>query len=393
MDLRIGIIGFGMRGTELTREAHRPGSGSHVAAVCEVSERGRAAAASAYPDALITADLDELLAHDLDAAMVFTPDDMHARTVIPALDAGLAVFSEKPLATSIADCDAILEAAHRNKSRLYVGHNMRHMPVVTLMRDIIARGTIGEVKAVWCRHFVGHGGDYYFKDWHAERSKSVGMLLQKGAHDIDVIHWLAGRYTTQVQAMGELAVYGDVTDRRDRSGELMGDWFSVDNWPPTAQTGLNPVIDIEDISQVNMRLGGGVLASYEQCHFTPDYWRNYTVIGTHGRLENFGDESGSEVGVWTHRLRGSGSPDETHVVPDAAGGHGGADALMIEEFLRFAREGGPTTTSPVAARNAVATGVVATQSLRGRGETLAIPPIDADIAAYFDADHSVRTAP
>ncbi|GAB2529304.1 Gfo/Idh/MocA family protein [Paramicrobacterium agarici] len=392
MDLTIGIIGYGMRGTELARAAHRPGAGSRIAAVCEVSERGRQAAASAYPEAFVTSDLDELLAHDLDAAMVFTPDDVHARTAIPALEAGLAVFSEKPLATSIADCDAILAAAHRSGSRLYVGHNMRHMPVITLMRDIIARGTIGNVKAVWCRHFVGHGGDYYFKDWHAERDKSVGMLLQKGAHDIDVIHWLAGAYSTQVQALGELSVYGDISDRRDRSGELMGDWFSLDNWPPTEQTGLNPVIDIEDISQVNMRLAGGILASYEQCHFTPDYWRNYTVIGTRGRLENFGDESGSEVGVWTHRLRGSGAPDETHVVAEAGGSHGGADELMIAEFVRFARDGGPTLTSPVAARNAVATGVVATQSLRGRGETLAIPPVDAEIAAYFDADQTAPAA-
>ncbi|WP_437583455.1 Gfo/Idh/MocA family protein [Paramicrobacterium sp. CJ85] len=391
MDLRIGIIGHGMRAS-LAREAHRPGEGSRVVAVCDVTERGRVAAASRYPDATITADLDELLSLDLDVAMVFTPDDVHARTAIPALEAGLTVFSEKPLATSIADCDAILAAAYRTGSRLYVGHNMRHMPVITLMRDIISRGTIGEVKAVWCRHFVGHGGDYYFKDWHAERDKSVGMLLQKGAHDIDVIHWLAGRYSQQVQAMGELSVYGDITDRRDRSGELMGDWFSLDNWPPTEQTGLNPVIDIEDISQVNMRLGDGVLASYEQCHFTPDYWRNYTVIGTHGRLENFGDESGSEVGVWTHRLRTSGSPDETHIVPEAEGGHGGADALMVAEFLRFAREGGETTTSPVAARNAVATGVIATQSLRGAGETLAIPPVDAAVAAYFDAGQPSRQA-
>ena len=54
------------------------------------------------------------------------------------------------------------------------------------------RGHIGEVKAGWCRHFVGWGGDFYFKDWHADRTKSTGLLLQKGAHDIDVLHWLCG---------------------------------------------------------------------------------------------------------------------------------------------------------------------------------------------------------
>ncbi|RAG62264.1 gfo/Idh/MocA family oxidoreductase, partial [Burkholderia multivorans] len=83
---------------------------------------------------------------------------------------------EKPLATTIEDADAILTAAARNRARLYVGHNMRHMPAMRTMKDIIDSGRIGEVKAVWCRHFVGHGGDYYFKDWHADRRKSTGLL-------------------------------------------------------------------------------------------------------------------------------------------------------------------------------------------------------------------------
>ena len=79
--------------------------------------------------------------------MVLTPDDQHAAVAIPALEAGVAVFCEKPLATRSDDCDRILEAAHRTGSRLYVGHNMRHMPVITLMRRLIQEGRIGEVKA------------------------------------------------------------------------------------------------------------------------------------------------------------------------------------------------------------------------------------------------------
>lgn len=56
------------------------------------------------------------------------------------------------------------------------------------MKELIDAGAIGEVKTIWCRHFVGNGGDYYFKDWHAERKNTTSLLLQKGAHDIDVIH-------------------------------------------------------------------------------------------------------------------------------------------------------------------------------------------------------------
>lgn len=258
------------------------------------------------------------------------------------------------------------------------------MPVTTLMKRLIDEGAIGEVKAVWCRHFVGHGGDYYFKDWHADRSRTTGLLLQKGAHDLDVIHWLTDSYTRSVAAMGDNVVYGAIEDRRDRSNERMGEWFSLENWPPTELTGLHPVIDVEDLSQVSMRLANGVLATYEQCHFTPDYWRNYTVIGTHGRIENFGDETGGKVGLWDHRHRGYAPPDREFAIPAEEGSHGGADSLLVTEFLRFAREGGSTSTNPVAAREAVATGVLATRSLRGDGSALAVPELPAELVDYFE---------
>ena len=57
-----------------------------------------------------------------------------------------------------------------------------------------------------------------------------------------------------------------------------------------------------------MQLDNGVFASYQQCHYTPDYWRNYTVIGTEGRLENFGDDSDGVVNVWTRRHSGFADP-------------------------------------------------------------------------------------
>lgn len=381
-NLSIGLIGYGQR-ARLARELARDGAAT-VVAVQDVSARGRTAAQDEYPDALITDDLDELLACDLDAVMIFTPDDMHAEPAIRALQAGLAVFCEKPLAITVDDADRMLTTAYETGSRLYIGHNMRHMPVITLMRDLIEQGRIGRVKAIWCRHFVGHGGDYYFKDWHADRSRTTSLLLQKGAHDIDVIHWLAGGYTRTVAAMGDNVVYSEIDDRQDRSDQRMGDWFSVDNWPPTSLTGLNPVIDVEDISQVNMRLDNGVFASYEQCHFTPDYWRNYTIIGDAGRIENFGDDAGEQVGLWNRRHRGWSAPDEVFEIPEGTGTHGGADSLLVAEFLRFVREGGRTDTSPVAAREAVATGILATQSLRADGSALPVPPLPDEIVAYFD---------
>ncbi|MFE4873737.1 Gfo/Idh/MocA family oxidoreductase, partial [Streptomyces sp. NPDC056682] len=327
-------------------------------------------------------------APDLDAVLVLTPDHTHADLACAALLAGKPAFVEKPLDITVERCDEILHTARDTGTRLYVGHNMRHMPVVRMMRDLIGRGAIGTVKTVWVRHFVGYGGDWYFKDWHAERQYTTGLLLQKAAHDIDVLHWLSGGYTRDVQAMGDLMVYGGNPHRRAPGEPKTDDWYTEDgHWPPHTQRALNPVIDIEDVSLLNMRLDNGVLASYQQCHFTPDYWRNYTVIGDAGRLENFGDGPGGQVKVWnSRRSEYRAEPDETYEIPKAEDdhGHGGADPLIIDEFLRFVREGGVTDTSPVAARMAVAAGYQATSSLRAGGTPREVPRLDPELVAYFE---------
>ncbi|WP_125263819.1 Gfo/Idh/MocA family protein [Streptomyces alboflavus] len=394
-DLRLGVLGYGLRGS-LARTAHRPGAGSRVTALADHDPAARTAAALAFPGARIAADHRKVTEDpDVDALMILTPDHTHTELACEALRAGKPVCVEKPLAIDVEGCDAILRAAYESGTRLYVGHNMRHMPVVRLMRDIVARGDIGTVKTVWVRHFVGYGGDWYFKDWHAERRYTTGLLLQKAAHDIDVLHWLAGGFTQRVQALGDLMVYGDNPHRRAPGEPKADDWYTEDgHWPPDTQRALNPVIDVEDVSLVNMRLDNGVLAAYQQCHFTPDYWRNYTVIGDAGRLENFGDGPGGVVRVWNsgrspHRERG----DAEYPVPDAenaedTAGHGGADPLLVDEFVRFARDGGVTDTSPVAARMAVAAGVRATESLRDGGAPRTVPELAPELVAYFDRGQS-----
>jgi len=382
--LRVGIVGVGARGS-LGLKVEASGLGRIVAAA-DPSASGRQRALDLFgPDITLAGDHRDLIASQpkLDAVVVTSPDDTHADVAVDFLQAGIPVYLEKPVATLADDADRVLQAAADTGTKLYVGHNMRHMAVVRLMRDIIARGEIGDVKAVWCRHFVGNGGDYYFKDWHADRKHSTGLLLQKGAHDIDIIHWLAGGYTKNVVAMGDLAVYGDVADRRDNSQQLMTDWFSMENWPPLSQRGLNPVIDVEDISIVAMTLDNGVLASYEQCHFTPDYWRNYTVIGTEGRLENFGDGNGGVVRVWNRRTGYSADADQSYPIIEDGQGHGDADLLTVTEFLRFVIHGEATQTSPVAARNAVMTAIAATESLRHGAQPHTVAPVSEDLLRYF----------
>jgi predicted dehydrogenase len=385
-DLRIGIIGLGVR-SEIAVYAHRPGAGSRIVAACDIDLHRLARARDIDSGIRLVRDYQDLLDGSLDAVFVLTPDYTHEPIATATLEAGIPTFVEKPLATTVESCDRILATAQRHGTPLYVGHNMRHAPAVLTMQDLIERGAIGEVRAIWCRHFVGHGGDYYFRDWHADRRHTTSLLLQKGVHDLDIIHWLAGAYTARVNALGGLVVYGAVTDRENRPGQLMTDWFDPErNWPPSTLRGLNPVIDVEDLSMVNLALRNGVLASYQQCHFTPDYWRNYTVIGTAGRLENFGDvDEGAIVKVWNRRSGYREQADLTLAVPYREGGHGGADRSVVEEFLRLVAEGVPTITSPVAARYAVATAWAATQSLRTDGMPVDVPTLEPSVASHFDS--------
>ncbi len=375
MDIRIGVIGAGRRGW-LAERAHRPDAGARVVACCDLQDPVLAECRVRYGDGVLTTqDYRVLLDQDLDAVFVTTPDYCHEEHAVAALATGRAVYLEKPMAISVAGCDRILAAAKASGAKLYLGHNMRHMPFILTMRERLRAGAIGEVKAIWCRHFVGHGGDYYFKDWHAERRHSNGLLLQKGCHDIDVIHWLSGAYSRRVHAMGDLLVYGAVQDRQVPGGPrpVIED---ISTWPPAAQTLLNPVVDVEDISLMTMQLDNGVLASYQQCHFTPDYWRNYTIIGTAGRMENFGDvDAGTVIKIWNTRAIGyRDEPDEIIPVSVETGDHGGADARIVDEFLAFVRDEAPASTTPLDARQSVAAACAATESLRNGGRPVDVAP-------------------
>jgi predicted dehydrogenase len=385
---RVAVIGVGAR-SAIAHHVSDALPGARVVATVDPTPEGRSRSATMFPGIPTFANLGALFeALVVDAAIVTTPDHTHADLATALLSRGVAVYLEKPLATSVEDADRVLTAAADTGTPLYVGHNFRHAGVVRRMKEIIDRGDIGEVKTVWVRHFVGNGGDYYFKDWHADRANTHTLLLQKASHDIDVVHYLAGSYTRRVVGMGDLLVYGDVTDRRERRGETMPDWFSFDNWPPAAQTGLNPVVDVEDVSMMLMTLDSGVLASYEQCHFTPDYWRNYTVIGTEGRLENIGDTAGGTVKVWNRRHEWAQAGDAEYPIEGVASGHDDADLATMREFLEHLVHGTPVVVTPLAARAAVAAGDLAARSIRDGSRPFDVPPLPARVVAHFASMHA-----
>ncbi len=383
-ELCIGVIGVGGRGG-VAHNAHKPREGSRIVAAYDVNPKAFRSFNGLCKDEIPpAASVEQLLARaDVDAVFILTPDYLHEEHAAAALEAGKAVFLEKPMAVTIEGCDRILETAYRTKSKLYLGHNMRHFPVILKMKEVIDSGIIGEIQLVWCRHFINYGGDAYFKDWHSEQKYSYSLLLQKAAHDIDVIHWLCGAYTSSIVGMGKLSVY-DKCAKRDAC-ERGNATICDENWPPLAQQGMSPEINVEDSNMIMMQLANGIQASYTQCHYTPDSCRNYTFIGTRGRMENVGDTGDAKVVVYTGRTPATVPvPDIVYNMKPVAGTHGGADPAMVDEFVRFVRDGIPAKTCPVAARYAVAAGYMGAMSARNGSNARAIPELSQELLDYFE---------
>jgi predicted dehydrogenase len=385
--LRLAIIGASGRG-RLADLGHQPEAGSVVVAGADIDAANLESFAERYrqrqhPVNTYT-DYREMLARERpDGVFVTSPDFCHEEHACHALAAGIPVYLEKPMAITIEGCDRILRTAHDNRVKLMLGHNMRYMSFTRKLKALIEGGAIGSVRTIWCRHFISYGGDAYFRDWHADRRTATSLLLQKGAHDIDVIHWLAGQRTIRAVGMGQLGLYDKLPRRAPSDPPVTR--FDASHWPPLEQKGFHPVVDVEDHNMVMLQLSGGIQACYLQCHYTPDACRNYTVIGDRGRLENYGDHHpDTTLELWDQRvdhfrLHG----DATYRVPPTQGSHGGADPLIVQNFIDYLRGKARPAVTPQDARYAVAAGCAGAESIRNGGQPVDVAPLPPDLETHL----------
>ena len=367
--VRIGVIGVSGRGgiAKYWQENDR----AEVVAGADINEKNLNDFKNEInPEAFITTDYRKLLEmKDIDAIAITSPDYCHEEQAVAALESGKDVFCEKPLAITVAGCDHIIDTWKKSGQKLMVGFNMRYMNMFRTMKQIVDDGVIGEIKAVWVRHFVGRGGEFYYHDWHGTRDKTTSLLLQKGSHDIDVVHWITGKYSKRVAGFGSLDFFG---------GQKSNDLHCPDC--PDRKTCVDPAaigdhkdscafrqeIDVEDNQVVIFELENGIKASYLQCHFTPDYHRNYTFIGTEGRLEN--SEPAGKVWVKTRKSgKEKELADRTYSIKEASGSHGGADPVICQDFIDMILDGKKPVADPWSGRMSVALGCAAAKSIRSGG--------------------------
>lgn len=183
---RIGALGVGWIGRHRLAGVLDDGAARLVAVADPDADAAHAAAAPA--GAAVVDGLDALLAHGLDGLLIATPSALHAEQARAALDAGVAVFCQKPLARTAAEARAVVDAARRADRLLGVDLSYRHIAGVAQMRELVEAGALGRVFAVELVFHNAYGPD---KAWFRDPSRSGGgCLIDLGVHLVDLALWM-----------------------------------------------------------------------------------------------------------------------------------------------------------------------------------------------------------
>ncbi|MEU0206161.1 Gfo/Idh/MocA family protein [Streptomyces canus] len=340
--LRAAVVGTGHRAQLFTR-ALAARSGHRVAALCDPSptrmafhnrllaEAGEPAAAQWEPEHF--ADL--LAKEGIDEVVVTTVDAEHDRYIVPALEAGCRVVTEKPMTVDADRCARILDTVGSTGNSLTVAFNYRFNPVHEKVRALIADGAIGEILSV---HFewlldTRHGADY-FRRWHREKHLSGGLMVHKSSHHFDLVNWWLGDEPQDVFGYGRLGFYG--REAGERHG-LRRDYTRAHGADPAADDPFALDLGADDTLRalyldaerddgymaLLVRHARGATMTYHLTAYSP--WEGYRVMfnGSGGRLELEVEES-----RWQAPLTGVTSASGA-VHGDTAADHAGGARLTL----------------------------------------------------------------
>jgi len=231
--LNVALIGGGTQGRVLASQAIKI-PGVHFQAVCDIwsySQRYTSRRLRAYGhEAKVYEDWRDLLTEetDLQAAIVATPDWMHAEHTIACLEAGLPVYCEKEMSNDLAQARAMVLAARRTGNLLQIGHQRRSNPRYRhakekLLDEAALLGRITQVYGQWNRSKwasaphgfpknypidqgtltkYGYESPFQFRNWRWFKKYGGGPICDLGSHQIDVFGWFLGARPISVWADG-----------------------------------------------------------------------------------------------------------------------------------------------------------------------------------------------
>lgn len=329
--LRVGVIGAGLMGERHARiYASLPDV--ELVAVCDTREEAARRVATATGAAAYT-DLRELLARDLQAVSVCTSDEAHRAPCEAAARAGKHILVEKPIAMTVADAEAIIEAAGRAGVVLLVGHCLRFDPRYHAARAAIAAGELGAVQTIYTRR----SNTVVAQDRLGGRCSLPRFL---GVHDYDVMRWFTG---SEVERVGA----------ESKWGLLRGRGF-----------------DVEDANCALLRFASGALGIAELNWVLP---RGFPASGDH-RADVVGDRGALAIATLETGLRRADEQRavvvDTMTAPVVEGYPGGMFYFELRHFVDCVRGRATPAITPHDALMALRIALAVERAAAGGGQVV-----------------------
>jgi UDP-N-acetylglucosamine 3-dehydrogenase len=205
--VKIGVIGCGSIAQHRHLPEYKMNEQVELVAVCDIDEERANSIARQYGTKAYT-NYEELLASGtVEAVSVCTPNYLHAPISVAALNSGVHVLCEKPMATSEEEAKAMIEAAKVNEKKLMIGHNQRFVASHQKARQLIESGDIGKIYSF--RTAFGHGGPQQWSvdgtnSWFFKKDEAfIGAMGDLGVHKTDMLRYILGEEIVEVGAFVE----------------------------------------------------------------------------------------------------------------------------------------------------------------------------------------------
>ena len=309
-----------------------------------------------------------------DTVLITSQDNTHLEYILRTLKKDIDVIVEKPMVTTSADCQRVIEAEEKSKGKVTVTFNYRYSPTMRKMKEIVLAGKLGRITSVDCNWYVDtrHGASY-MQRWNRMRENSGGLSIHKCVHHFDLISWIINQKPVEVTAYGDLNYYGaggeknpsrkdgrscDSCTEADKcvyrrrwfnrgSGKAIGvkdDHIDAFVKKKKSEPGklrhnaciFDSEITIEDTYAVIARYSKKAMLNYSVNFSCPFEGYRIAINGTEGRLETTrlasrGSYDVPKQIIEYYPLFGSGR--ETIEIVKREGSHGGGDSVLYEDLF------------------------------------------------------------
>ena len=259
--------------------------------------------------------------------MIFTPNACHKEAILAAFEAGKHVFAEKPLATTLEDCQEIYKTWRRSGCHFMTGFVLRYSKLYRKVKELLDNKIVGEIVSMDANENIrpSHGA-YIVNSWRGKKALGGPYILEKCCHDLDLLIWYAGALPSKVAAFASLDFF--VPGNAGLMKSLPADTFT--HWDGYTDREGNPFVspkDIKDTYVSILKFRNGIKAQFQATISNEIPERKIYFSCTEGTVLV---ELYSSVVTW-QRIG-----EERHTLYFGADAHGGGDNYIMKEFMECA---------------------------------------------------------